>query len=90
MQAESTLTNLTRHDAMPPNPDDLEKAALALAPEQRAQLIQRLIASLDDPEELSDAWRDEIQKRLDAYQRGDLDSIPADDLLTDLRNQFES
>jgi putative addiction module component (TIGR02574 family) len=75
---------------MPSIPDDLEKAALALPPEQRAQLIQRLIASLDDPEELSDAWRDEIQKRLDAYKRGDLDSIPADDLLTDLRNQLES
>lgn len=61
--------------------------ALRLPPDARAALAGELLASLEGESVDTDreaAWADEIQRRLDAWQRGDVTSIPADDFLARL------
>lgn len=65
--------------------EDLEAAALALPREERARLARRLIASLDH--EVEEAWIAEVRERLSAYERGDLDAVPAEDVLAEGRRQ---
>lgn len=52
--------------------NEIEKAAANLSIEQRAQLVRRLIASLDSGED-QDAeqfWLDEVERRLNDYRAG--------------------
>lgn len=52
--------------------------ALSLSPSERAQLAERLFSSLDiSQQELDRLWRKEADSRIDAYERGELKSIPA-------------
>lgn len=56
---------------MKPVSKDLLKEALELPPVQRITLVDRLLASLDKPDETVDAvWRKEIGARLRAYPSG--------------------
>ena len=68
----------------------LEAAALALPREEKARLVQRLIESLDDDPKVEEAWAIEIQGRLDAIDRGDVEMIPADEVLAEARRRLGS
>ncbi|MEY2893223.1 MAG: hypothetical protein RJA98_3131 [Pseudomonadota bacterium] len=62
--------------------DDLSQKAKGLAPEERAQLTQQLLASVEadtDPE-AEVAWAHEIASRVVKYERGDATLIPAADV----------
>ena len=52
--------------------------ALGLPEEDRASLIARLLESLDDPPEsgAEDAWREEVGRRLDEVEKGQVETIP--------------
>lgn len=51
--------------------DQVEKQALQLKPEERADLAERLLETLDtETLELSDFWRLEIEKRVAAFESG--------------------
>lgn len=59
---------------------------------KRAQLAQRLIASLDleavdDPAEVERAWEDEIRRRLAELEAGTAELIPADQVFAELRSR---
>jgi putative addiction module component (TIGR02574 family) len=59
--------------------DELSKKAKELALEERAQLAQELMESVDqesDPE-VEAAWSTEIASRIAKYERGDAKLIPA-------------
>lgn len=71
-------------------PEELEAAVLALPRDERARLAERLIASLDDEEQIEEAWREEIERRLEAYRDGDLETVAADEVLTEAREGTES
>ena len=61
--------------------------ALRLPAEARAALAGELLASLDGDTVDSDReaiWAEEIRTRLDAWQRREVTSIPADDFLVRL------
>jgi putative addiction module component (TIGR02574 family) len=61
--------------------------ALRLPPDARAALADELLASLEGETVDADreaAWADEIRRRLDAWQRGEVTAIPADDFLARL------
>ncbi|MGM0559395.1 MAG: addiction module protein [Myxococcota bacterium] len=75
---------------MPKAPDDLTAAALALPPEDRAELAKHLIASLDEGDEIDEAWRSEVRRRLDAFRSGDLDSVASEDVFEQARKQAHS
>jgi putative addiction module component (TIGR02574 family) len=65
--------------------DELHAAVLALPEVERARLAEKLLASLDEDNEVEAAWRAEVRDRLAAYQRGDLSSVPATDVLAKAR-----
>lgn len=64
---------------------DVEAAALQLEPLERAQLAQRLMASLDRDPEVEDAWNEEIRRRVAELEAGHAEFIPADEALANLR-----
>lgn len=66
----------------------LEAAALALPRGERARLAQRLIESLDDDPQVEEAWAAEIQRRLDSIDRGEVEMIPADQVLSEARRRL--
>ena len=65
-------------------------AALALPPEERAELAERILDSLgDEPgEERIARWASEAESRLDAIARGELRTRPADEVFDKLRQRF--
>jgi putative addiction module component (TIGR02574 family) len=48
--------------------------ALALPPRSRAKLADRLLDSLNQPrqKEIDKLWADEVEDRIDAYERGEI------------------
>jgi hypothetical protein len=51
--------------------DNIFKEALTLSPSQKAQLIDKLISSLDkSAREIDELWAKEAEDRIDAYDRG--------------------
>ena len=68
----------------------LLEAALALPPAERAELIEALADSLDASESgLSDAWRIEIGRRVDAIERGESHLIPGNEVDARLRGVLD-
>lgn len=70
--------------------EQLEAEALNLPPSDRARLAQRLLASLDDeeaedPQEVERAWEEEIRRRLNAYHTGEVQTVPASEVLARAR-----
>lgn len=64
---------------MSPQADRILLDALRLSPLERAELIERLLASFSFPERkaIDDRWAVEAEDRIDAYDRGDIRSKPA-------------
>lgn len=63
---------------MPQNQNILDEA-LRLPATERASLADRLLASLDKPDEAVDElWREEIQARIASYEAGRLEAVPLD------------
>ncbi|MBI2300111.1 MAG: addiction module protein [Armatimonadetes bacterium] len=56
-------------------------AALALPPTERAALVDAILASFDFPAraEVDAMWAAEVDERLDAFERGELAAVPADE-----------
>ena len=54
--------------------------ALALPPVERASLVDALVASFDFPARAENdaAWAAEVEDRIDAYEKGELTSIPVE------------
>jgi putative addiction module component (TIGR02574 family) len=65
---------------------DLEQQARSLSPDDRARLAEVLLESLQGT--LSDveaAWNREIADRVAAYDRGELQAFPAEDVFAEAR-----
>jgi putative addiction module component (TIGR02574 family) len=63
--------------------------ALALPPIERASLVEELLSSFDFPsrQEVDALWAKEVEDRIDAYERGEMRSIPADDVFARIDRQ---
>ncbi len=72
---------------MAPEFADLEARALQLSAKERALLAERLIASLEAPDdaEVERLWIDEALRRSKAYAAGTLSARPAEDVVRDAR-----
>jgi len=66
--------------------DELETEALRLPEDQRVSLAHRLLTSLEPPvsEAIVSAWDTEIRERIAAYDRGEIEAIPAADVFAKL------
>ena len=55
----------------------VEAQALKLTAEERAQLADRLIASLFDDKDIEEAWAVEVERRVQEIENGRVQLIPA-------------
>ena len=63
--------------------------ALALPEAERAEIAASLIRSLDPEtdEDVNAAWASEVQRRVEAIDRGEVRLIPWDDVMQELRSR---
>jgi putative addiction module component (TIGR02574 family) len=61
--------------------------ALSLPPRSRAKLAEQLLESLDDPKqkEIDRLWANEVEDRIDAYERDELKVIPGKEAFRHLK-----
>ena len=69
------------------NSSKIVSDALLLPPRSRAKLAEQLLESLDDPKqkEIDRLWADEVEDRIDAYERGELRAIPGQEVFRRLK-----
>jgi len=62
--------------------------ALKLTPHERAEVAEQLIASLDEgPDaEVEQAWQEEVQRRLQQIDRGEVKTVPWEEVQRRLRH----
>ena len=66
--------------------DNILKEALTLKPSEKAQLIDKLISSLDKSDKEIDAlWAREAEDRIDAYDQGKIKAISLEKVLQKYR-----
>lgn len=69
------------------NLQKIEDEALHLSKEERAQLIQRLVLSLESPsvEELRSDWLVEARRRADELDSGSVQAVSGDEVMEKAR-----
>ncbi|MBK1699420.1 addiction module protein [Thiococcus pfennigii] len=68
---------------------NLEVQALALAPEERVRLADRLLTSLADDSAVDEAWSVEIERRLAALESGDVTPVSYAEAIARARTAIE-
>jgi len=70
---------------------ELEQQACSLLPEERAHLAEVLLESLHDSplSEIETEWAKEIEKRVEAFDRGELQTYPAEDVFAEARRMAQ-
>ena len=68
--------------------EKLIEQALGLPPNERAAFAERLLSSLE-PElsEIDMLWAKEAEDRLDVYERGEIEAIPAEEVFNAIKNR---
>jgi putative addiction module component (TIGR02574 family) len=65
---------------------DILDRVMELSALEKARLVDKLLSSLDEPDEAIDAmWRKEVEDRIQAYQDGKLQSVSLADVLAKYR-----
>jgi putative addiction module component (TIGR02574 family) len=69
---------------MSPQADRVLLDALQLSPLERADLIEKLLASFPFPDRaaIDERWAIEAEDRLDAFERGEIKSQPASEMFS--------
>jgi putative addiction module component (TIGR02574 family) len=72
---------------MPMTMNQILVEAMALAPDEKVELAERLLASASDTEDdsLSPEWIAEIRRRIEAVDRGEMPTYPAEEVFERLR-----
>lgn len=61
--------------------ESIVKQALKLKASERASVVEQILMSLDAPSpEIDAAWAREVDARVEAYDRGDIDAISAQEV----------
>lgn len=64
----------------------IEEQAKALNAEERAKLAESMLESLHAPvSEVEAAWAEEIERRVAAFDRGEMPAYPAEDVFAEAR-----
>lgn len=62
---------------------DIIEKALSLNPLEKADLVDRLLSSLDQPDQaITELWAREAESRLDAYEAGKLKAVSLEKVLS--------
>jgi putative addiction module component (TIGR02574 family) len=63
-------------------PKNILKEALTLKPSEKAELVDKLLSSLDKPDkEMDKLWAQEAEARIDAYDRGEIKAVTLKEVL---------
>jgi len=75
---------------MPNTLDELKEKAAKLSESERAELALSLIESLDGPPDADadEAWRAEIERRVQQIENGEVQLVPGDEVLARLRRRL--
>jgi putative addiction module component (TIGR02574 family) len=70
--------------------EDVLRTALSLGKNDRAEIAASLIASLDSQkdEDVEAAWAEEVKRRIEQIDKGEVQLIPADDVLRSMRERL--
>ena len=70
--------------------EHLLRTALSLNPDDRAEIAASLIASLDSQkdEDVEAAWAEEVKRRIEQIDKGEVQLIPADEVLRSMRERL--
>jgi len=64
----------------------LSEQARQLTPEERIELIEEILRSLDEPDpKIDELWAAEARDRLGAYRRGEIEAIPLEEVIAGLQ-----
>ena len=67
---------------MTTNAEALSAQAVKLPPEERMEVVERILDSLDEPDPALDAlWAQEAEDRLAAYRRGELKAVALSEVI---------
>ncbi len=66
---------------------DILQAALSLPEPARADIADKLLMSLDTPDqrEIDALWAQEAESRIEAYERGEIKAIPGDEVFAAIK-----
>ena len=66
---------------------EVEEQARSLSPDERAQLVEILLESLQEPQptDIAAAWDAEIEQRVAAFDRGEGTTHPAEEVFSEAR-----
>lgn len=68
------------------NTDNIFKEASVLSAFEKARLIDKLIATLDEPDkEIDELWAKEAENRIEAYERGKIKAVSLEEVLQKYR-----
>jgi putative addiction module component (TIGR02574 family) len=73
---------------MPTTLDEIQAQAMKLSNGDRAELADRLWASLDPQEEIDAAWAAEIERRVRQLQAGEVETIVDETVVAELRGKY--
>jgi len=63
-------------------PKNILKEALTLKPSEKAELVDKLLSSLDKPDkEIDKLWAQEAEDRINAYDRGEIKAVTLQEVL---------
>jgi putative addiction module component (TIGR02574 family) len=69
--------------------EEILQQLLSLPVETRAALAEKLLESLDPPDERNNRlWAEEAERRVEAYERGEMEAIPGEEVFARLRAKF--
>jgi len=63
----------------------LEAEVLKLVPADRALLVEHIIASLDEDNEIESAWAIEVERRVAEIESGGVVGMPLDEVIAQAR-----
>ena len=76
---------------MPRKLSEVERDAMELPPQERAILVERLLATLDAGEDtdVEELWLQEAEKRYAEYRAGKIASRPAEQVIEEARQRLQ-
>jgi len=74
---------------MTPQSEQILREVLNLAPTERVELVERILASFEFParKDIDAAWAQEVEDRIDAFERGEIGSSPASQVFGEIDQQ---
>lgn len=70
--------------------EELSRKALSLSPEERIQLAENLLATVQEvDEEVEAAWDEEIRRRIAEIDSGTAKLIPSEEVFAELRRMIK-